>query len=124
GIPMFLALGLLAGMLCFMPYVGPLLSAVAAVLVGLSISTSKALWVLGCYACIQMLESGFITPRIFRDVVRLPPALTLACQALFGLFFGALGVLIAAPATRAAMTLVDTLYRDEEDPGVSGLNWS
>lgn len=120
GIPMFLALGLLAGLLCFVPYIGPLLSAVPAVLVALSISTHKAMLVLACYAGIQLLESGFITPLVFRDMVRLPPALTLFCQSLFGLFFGALGVILAAPATRATMTLLDTLYLEDDSEGDEG----
>ncbi|HUH13137.1 MAG TPA: AI-2E family transporter, partial [Longimicrobiales bacterium] len=108
--PAFVALGILAGLLQFIPMIGPLLSAVPAVAVALIISPAKVAWVIVVYAGIQFVESNFVTPLVMREAVHLPPALTLLFQALMAVIFGFLGLLLAVPILAAALVLVRTLY--------------
>ncbi|MGE0491332.1 MAG: AI-2E family transporter [Vulcanimicrobiota bacterium] len=113
-LPMFLALGLLAGLLEFIPYLGPLLAGVPILLVAFSVGPEQTMWACLCYAAIQLLESWLITPMVHRDMVRLPPALTLLCQSLMAVLFGVLGVVLAAPTTRTLMTSVQVVQHQKE----------
>lgn len=110
GVPSALALGLIAGLLEFVPIVGPILAAAPAVLVALGESGQLALLTLGAYLVIQQVESNLVLPLIERRMVRLPPALTLFAVVAIGIAFGALGVLLATPLTVAAYVAVRELY--------------
>lgn len=113
GMPAALALGLIAGLLEFVPYVGPVLSFVPAIAIGLTISVEKALAVTGLYLAIQVLESNLVMPLLIKGVVRLPPALTLLFQATMAALFGFLGLLLAVPILAAGKVVVKELYVDE-----------
>ena len=113
GIPAALALGVIAGLLEFIPYVGPALSFVPAIAVALAISPSKAVWVIGLFALIQFIESNIMMPLLVRGVIKLPPALTLLFQALMATLFGFFGLLLAVPILAAGKVLVQELYVDE-----------
>lgn len=108
--PAPLALGVIAGLLQFIPMFGPILSAVPAVAVALIISPAKVVWVVALYAGIQFVESNLITPLVMKEAVELPPALTLLFQSLMAVIFGFLGLLLAVPVLAAGMVLVQTLY--------------
>ncbi len=110
GIPAALALGVFAGLLEFIPYIGPILSAVPALILALVISPTTALWVLLLYIAIQQLESNLIMPLLMKGMVKLPPALTVLVQVLMALLFGFLGLLLAVPVLAAGKVLVRTLY--------------
>ena len=111
GLPMYLALGLFTGVVAFVPYVGPIISVIPAALVGISHGgLATAGWVFVIYMGIQLLESYVITPLLHREFAHLPPVLTLMFQSVMGLFFGLLGLLLAAPATAVTMVLVDELW--------------
>lgn len=110
GVKFALALGMLAALLAFLPNIGPVLSAIPAVILGLMDSPSTALWVAGLYLGVQTVESYLVTPLIQERVVSLPPALLLVAQVAFGLLFGAPGLIIAAPLTAAAIALVNRIY--------------
>mgnify|MGYP001190342076 CR=1 FL=1 len=110
GIPAALALGLIAGILEFVPTFGPILSAVPAVAVALLISPAKAFWVIVLYFVIQQLESNIMTPLVMKSAVQLPPALTLLFTVLMAVVFGFLGLLLAVPILAATITLVKRLY--------------
>lgn len=112
-VPLALTLAILAGLLSFVPNVGPILSAVPAVLVGLAQSPSTALYVVGLYVAVQTVESYLITPLIQREAVLLPPALVLTMQLAFGLLFGFLGLLVATPLTVILVVLVKMLYLED-----------
>ena len=124
-IPMAFTLGLLAALLSFIPYLGPVLSAVPALLVAFSQSPGDMLHVAMLYLAIQFLESYFITPLIQREAVSIPPALLLAVQVWLGLFAGLIGLLVAEPLIVLCMALVQRLYvedwveRDTETSGPS-----
>jgi len=103
-------LGVIAGLLEFIPTVGPILSAIPAVAMGFVDSPEKALAVIVAYIVIQQLENYLLIPFLMREGVNLPPALTIIAQALMALIFGFLGLLCAVPALAATMVAVKMLY--------------
>jgi predicted PurR-regulated permease PerM len=113
GVPLALALGLLAALLTFIPNIGPILAVVPAALLALLDSPTKALSVLGLYLAIQTVESYLITPLVQRRTISMPPALTITAQLVLGVLLGAMGVVLATPLTAAAMVLVKMLYIDD-----------
>jgi predicted PurR-regulated permease PerM len=114
GVPLALTLGLLAGLLAFIPMVGPILSSVPAVLLALTVSPQLALYVVLLYLAVQFVENYLVTPLIHKRTVSLPPALTIAAQILMGFFFGFLGLLLATPMLAVALVLVKLLYIEDE----------
>jgi len=104
------ALGVIAGLLEFIPTVGPILSAVPAVAMGFLDSPEKALTVLAVYIGIQFLENHILIPLLMKGGVDVPPVLTILSQALFTLLFGFLGLMVAVPALAATMVAVKMLY--------------
>lgn len=119
GIPLALTLGLIAAVLTFIPNFGPILAVIPAILLGLVESPSRAVYVLVLYLAIQAVESYIITPLIQRRTIRLPPALTISAQMIFGTMLGALGVALATPLAAALLVCVRKLYVEDtlETPG-------
>ncbi|MEX0907340.1 MAG: AI-2E family transporter [Gemmatimonadota bacterium] len=110
GVPAAIALGIIAGLLEFIPYLGPALSFVPVIAVTLAMSPEKALWVVGLYSIVQFTESNLLTPLVMKRMVKLPPALTLLFQTMMGVLFGFLGLVLAVPVLACAKTLVQELY--------------
>lgn len=110
GVPSAFALGLLAGLLEFIPFVGPILSAIPAVLLALAIDPQLALWTVGLYVVIQQIEGYAVSPLIQQWAVDLPGAILLFSLLAFGSLFGALGVIFAAPLAVVCYVLVKRLY--------------
>lgn len=104
------ALGLLAGLLEFVPTIGPLLSAIPAVAMGLLDSPEKALIVALLYLGIQFAENHLLIPMLMSEGLDLPPAMTIVAQALMALVFGFLGLLVAVPFVAAALVPIKLLY--------------
>lgn len=104
------ALGLLAGLLEFIPTVGPILSAIPAIAMGFLDSPEKALSVLVLYVVIQFVENQLLIPLLMQGGMDLPPALTIVAQALLALVFGFLGLMVAVPVLAAGMVAVKMLY--------------
>lgn len=104
------ALGLIAGLMEFIPTVGPILSAIPAVAMGFLDSPQKALTVAALYMGIQFLENHLLIPMLMKGGVDVPPVLTILGQALFTLLFGFLGLMIAVPALAASMVAIKMLY--------------
>ena len=104
------ALGLIAGLLEFIPTVGPILSAIPAIFMGFLDSPEKALTVALVYIGIQFLENHVLIPMLMKGGVDVPPVLTILGQALFTLLFGFLGLMVAVPALAATMVAVKMLY--------------
>ena len=96
-------LGILAGLLEFVPTLGPILSAVPAIAMGFVDSPEKALAVTVAYVGIQFLENHLLIPLLMKEGVDVPPALTIVMQALMALVFGFLGVLVAVPMLASIM---------------------
>jgi predicted PurR-regulated permease PerM len=110
GVPSAFALGLLAGLFEFIPFLGPWLAAIPAVLIALSVDFSTALYASLVIVVIQQIESNLITPFVARRMVDLPLALTLFSIIAFTLLFGVPGLLFAAPLTVATVVLVKSLW--------------
>jgi predicted PurR-regulated permease PerM len=106
------ALGVLAGVLTFVPFLGPLVAAAVAVLVALATSPLLALYVALLYVGIQSLE-GLLEPLVQQRAVYLPPVLLISAQLAFGVLFGALGVVLATPLAAASMVAVRMLYIED-----------
>ncbi|MDJ0531603.1 MAG: AI-2E family transporter [Xenococcaceae cyanobacterium MO_207.B15] len=99
GIPLALAQAVLAGILTFIPNLGPILSVIPPMAIALIDHPFKSLLVLITYAIIQQLESNILTPLVMAQQVSLLPAITLLAQIFFATFFGFLGLFIALPLT-------------------------
>jgi predicted PurR-regulated permease PerM len=108
-----LALAVIAGFLEFIPTIGPTMAVIPALAMALLDSPQKALAVLGVYLVIQAIESNIIIPMLMKGQIDLPPALTIAAQALMTLAFGFLGLMVAVPLTAAAMVPVKLLYVED-----------
>jgi predicted PurR-regulated permease PerM len=104
------ALGALAGLLEFVPTIGPLMSAIPAVAMGFLDSPDKALAVAIAYGAIQFLENHLLIPLLMKGGVNIPPALTVVSQALMAMIFGFLGLMVAVPLLAAIMVPVKMLY--------------
>lgn len=110
GIPLALILGIIAGLMDFIPYLGPLMAGVPALLIAFSASPEQALYVALLFGGIQLVQGYLLEPLIDQRTVSLPPALTIAMQVLFGAVFGLAGVALATPLTAALLVLVTMLY--------------
>lgn len=113
GMEYALTLGLMAGLLQFIPYVGPYLSAVPAVLVAVTVSPQMVAWVVLLYFVIQTVEGNLITPFVLQNRTDLPPAFTLISTVVFGVVFGPLGVIVATPLSVLLLVLFQELYEKE-----------
>ncbi len=104
------ALGVLAGLLEFIPFFGPIASAVPAIGVAMLDSPQKALYVVILYVLVQQLEGNVLTPLLLEKRLDIPPVLTLVTVAALGLVFGVIGMLIAEPLLAAALVTTKMLY--------------
>ncbi len=113
GVPLALTLGLIAGLLSFIPNFGPIMSAVPAILLAFIDSPISALYVLILFVIVQLIESNLVTPMIERRTVELPPVLTIVAQLALAILFGAVGLILATPILAVVMVLVQTLYIED-----------
>ena len=110
GLPSALVLGLLAGLLEFVPFIGPIVASVPAILLALAISPDLALAVALAYFAIQQFEGYLLTPLVQQYAVELPSVVLLFSLVGLGMLFGTLGVILAAPLTVVIYVLVKRLY--------------
>lgn len=109
-VPLALALGVLAGLFTFIPYVGPVIAGIPGVIVAFTVSPMTVLWVVGVYLACHGVEGYLVAPLVQRRTVHLPPALTVFSMAILGTIYGIFGVVIGTPVTAAVMVLVRELY--------------
>lgn len=112
-IPGALPLAILAGLLEFVPTVGPILSAVPSVAMGFVASPEKAALVAAAYIGIQFLENHLLIPLLMKEGVDLPPVLTILTQATMALAFGIMGLFVAVPVLVVVTILVKMLYVED-----------
>ncbi len=110
GIEAAFALGLMGGLLCFIPFVGAILAAVPATLVAMTQGPVYAVSVVGMYIAVHVIEGNVITPMVQAEATAFPPVLAILCTVAFSVLMGPLGVLLAAPLTLVLLALVEVLY--------------
>jgi predicted PurR-regulated permease PerM len=110
GVPSALVLGLIAGLLEFVPFAGPVIAAIPAILLALAVSPDLALWVAILYIVVQQLEGYVLQPLVQQYAVELPGVILLFSLIGFGMLFGTLGIIVAAPLTVVTYVLVKKLY--------------
>jgi predicted PurR-regulated permease PerM len=113
GIPLALAQAILAGLLNFIPNVGPTLSVVLPMSIALLDEPWKAIAIFIIYFLIQQFESNLLTPYIMAQQVSLLPAITLISQVFFTTFFGFLGLLLALPLTVVGKVWINAILIED-----------
>jgi Ca2+-transporting ATPase len=110
GIEAAFALGLMGGLLCFIPFVGAILAAIPATLVALTQGPTYAVSVICMYVAVHFIEGNFITPMVQAEATALPPVLAILSAVAFSVLFGPLGVLLAVPLTLVLLATTEVLY--------------
>lgn len=113
GMPLATLLGLIAGILAFVPFFGPIISGILAVLLAFTEGPQDALYVAILFLVIQQVEGNILMPLLQRWAVKLPPILGLLSVVVFGILFGVAGVLLATPLMVVSMVLVRKLYVED-----------
>lgn len=109
GLPNALVLALIAGLLEAVPMVGPILGAIPAGMIALSIAPSKLIWVVVATVIIQLLENNLLVPRIMRKAVGVNPFVSLLAISAFSSLFGIAGALMAIPFAAIIQLLLNRL---------------
>lgn len=113
GLPLATTLGIVAGLLDFIPYLGPVMAAVPAMLIAFTVDPAQALYVLLLFVTVQTVEGYVLLPLVERNTVNLPPALTIGMQVLLGTAFGLAGVALATPLTAVCAVIIGMLYVED-----------
>ena len=110
GVKAAVALGIIAGILEFIPLAGPIIASVPAIAMGFLDGPEKALYVALAYVVIQQLESNVLYPLLMKKGLELPPVLTIFTQGVLAIVFGFIGLLVAVPMLAGAMVPIKMLY--------------
>ncbi len=113
-VPLAFTLGLITGVMIFIPYLGSIIAGIPAVLVAFGQGPATLTLVIIFYVGTHIAEGYFLTPMVQKKAVRLLPILTLAAQFLMWIYAGFLGLALATPLAAAGLTLVKQLYLNEE----------
>lgn len=113
GVPSWLVLGLLAFSLEFIPFAGPIIASVPAILLALAVNPQLALWTIGLYVLVQQMEGNVVYPLVQQWAVKIPAAVLLFSLIAFASLFGVVGVIFAAPLTVVTYVLIKRLYVQE-----------
>lgn len=113
GVPLALSIGLICGLLAFVPFFGAIAGGFLAVMLAFVEGPATALYVLLLFVFIQQIEGHLLVPLVQKWAVELPPALGIAATIAFGILFGLVGALFATPLVVVAMILVRKLYIED-----------
>jgi len=113
GLPLPFALGIITGMLAFVPYLGAFIAFVPVLLVALSESSTMAVYASIAYVVLHNIEGYVLTPIIQEHVISIPPGFLLVMQIIMYILFGPLGVLVATPFGVVIIILVQTTYIED-----------
>ena len=114
GVPAAWAIGLVAGLAEFVPYLGILVAGIPAILLGFGQGTDTGLWTIGVLIAVQQIQGNLVMPLLQNRMVDLPPAVTIFGIIAAGILFGVAGVLLATPLTIVVLVLVRRLYLEED----------
>lgn len=115
GVPMAMILGILTGILAFIPNIGAFVSGALMVAVGFSSGMDTGLWAIGTYVIVQTFDGYVLIPMVAKRTVDMPPALTLGAQILASALFGILGLALADPMTAMIKTAMERRSEIEEE---------
>lgn len=107
GVPMAMLLGLITGMLAFIPNIGAITSGVLMVAAGFSVGTAEGFWAIAIYFGVQNFDAYVVIPTVAKRTVDMPPALTLSSQVLASALFGVLGLALADPLVAMVKVLLE-----------------
>ncbi len=107
GGPMAMILGILTGLLAFIPNIGAFISGALMIAVGFSAGTHVGFWAIGTYVIVQGFDGYVLLPIVAKKTVDLPPALTLGAQIMASALFGILGLALADPMTAMVKTALE-----------------
>lgn len=113
GVPLPLVLGLLSGLLSFVPIIGPIASFFPAALMALLVAPVYVFYTALLYIGVQFVEGYLITPLIQQRTVSLPPGLILIAQLIAGILFGLIGVLVATPVAVMLVVFINLVYIED-----------
>ena len=120
GVPMALLLGILTGLLAFIPNIGAFTSGVLMVAVGFSAGVETGVWAIGTYFAVQTFDGYVMLPYVARKTVDMPPAITLGAQILLGTLLGFMGLLLADPITAMIKVALERGSEREEERAAGG----
>jgi predicted PurR-regulated permease PerM len=115
GVPMATLLGIITGLLAFIPNIGAIVSGVLIVLAGFSVGVNEGLWAIAVYFIVQTVDGYLIVPYVAKKTVDLAPALVLGAQLLLGALFGLMGLALADPIVAMIKVALEEKSRDEEE---------
>ena len=117
-VPMAGLLGLVTGVLAFIPNIGAIVSGVLMIAVGFSASTDQGIWCIVVYFLVHNIDAYVVVPYVARRTVDLAPAVLLAMQLLMGALFGILGILFADPILATLkVVLIDLSHQQAAKEG-------
>jgi predicted PurR-regulated permease PerM len=105
-----IGLGIIAGLLEFIPIAGPILAAVPGIAMSFLDGPEKAIYVTLAYIAIQQVEANLVTPLLMKRGLEIPPVLTITAQGVLSLVFGFVGLLVAVPLLAATIVPIKMLY--------------
>jgi predicted PurR-regulated permease PerM len=114
GVPMAALLGLLTGILAFLPNIGAIVSGALIILIGFSEGVNTGLWAIAVYLIVQIVDGYLIVPYVAKKTVDLAPALVLGAQVIFGALFGIMGLALADPLVAMMKAALDQKSVDDE----------
>ncbi|WP_265569372.1 AI-2E family transporter [Sphingomicrobium nitratireducens] len=115
GVPLAALLGLLTGLLAFIPNIGAIISGILMVAVGFSAGTGEGLWAIFVYFFVQNVDGYLVIPMIAKKTVDLAPALVLAMQLIMGALFGFLGLLLADPIVASIKAALEEYAKEKRE---------
>jgi predicted PurR-regulated permease PerM len=104
------ALGVIAGVMSFIPNFGQLIAVIAAIVVGIVQAPENLGWIIVVIYGISFIQSQIFSPILFAESINLPPVMVLLGQIVAGALFGFIGILLAVPLTAIVMILVQEIY--------------
>jgi predicted PurR-regulated permease PerM len=115
GVPAAPAIGLVAGLCEFVPYLGTIVVVVPSVILAFGESTTTGIWAIVVLVAVQQIQGNLVMPLLQSRMVELPPALTIFSLVALGVLLGPVGVILATPLTVVAMVVVKAIYVDPRD---------
>jgi predicted PurR-regulated permease PerM len=112
GVRLAIPLGVVVGLLGFIPYIGPIIGLVPVGIVAGTEGVEILFYVLGTYMLVQLIEGYVITPMIQHRMVYLPPVFTIVTQIVLGTLLGVIGFVLATPLA-AVVLVLSRFYRED-----------